>query len=50
MFDSKNECERQIGTPKWDSCCGSYPTRYPYASTGNRLIIIRIGRDPFYYI
>ena len=34
MFDASEECEKQIGTPKWDSCCGTYPTRYPYSSEG----------------
>lgn len=35
-MDIEAECRPQIGQPKWDKCCGSYPKRYPYASQGSK--------------
>ena len=36
MFDPAAQCEKQIGTPAWDACCGTYPTRFPYSTEGNK--------------
>jgi len=36
LFDATTQCEKQIGTPAWDACCGTYPTRFPYSTEGSR--------------
>jgi len=35
-FDASASCTEKIGSPPWDECCGSYPERMPYASSGTR--------------
>jgi len=36
LFDAATQCEKQVGTPAWDACCGTYPTRFPYSTEGSR--------------
>ncbi|CBY18678.1 unnamed protein product [Oikopleura dioica] len=35
-FDASASCTEKIGSPPWDQCCGNYPERMPYASSGTR--------------
>ena len=37
MFNAAEQCEKQVGTPAWDACCGTYPTRFPYSTEGKSI-------------